>query len=117
MTAAGELRHSGRLKVVAVLVESSHERIREKRLNDCAKFSRPKPPAPSCVPVFVDERLTALLEKLTRYDLVQYGGYYKDHRIEPSEGGDYVRFDELEAVLGLPRDGTKDAIKVDCDES
>jgi hypothetical protein len=48
-----------------------------------------------------ESRLRALIARLVRYDLVTH--YRCGDAVEemaPSEGGDYVRFDELEAVLG-----------------
>jgi hypothetical protein len=47
------------------------------------------------------EALSAQLKALTKYDCLEYGyqHYYTDHRMEPSEGGDYVRWDDVAALL------------------
>lgn len=36
---------------------------------------------------------------LKRYDLVEYGGYYRDHHMEASDDGEWVRFDDVAADL------------------
>jgi len=52
-----------------------------------------------------ESRLRALIAQLVRYDLVtHYRCGDAVEEMEPSEGGDYVRFDDLEAALlaGVP---------------
>lgn len=36
---------------------------------------------------------------IQRYDLVEYGGYYRDHHMEHTSDGEWVRHDDVEATL------------------
>lgn len=36
---------------------------------------------------------------MKRYSLEQFGGYYKDHRMEEDAYGDWVRFEDFQALL------------------
>jgi hypothetical protein len=44
----------------------------------------------------------AAIRALPRYDLVEYGGYYRDHQMDRADDGEWVKFEALARLLGDP---------------
>jgi hypothetical protein len=42
---------------------------------------------------------TRRLRALPRYDLVEYGGYYRDHQMDAAPDGEWVKYDDVENAL------------------
>ncbi len=61
-----------------------------------------------------DSTIKARIEALPRYDLVEYGGYYRDHQMDKADDGEWMRADDvLAALVGAePPKETRDDMRV-----